>query len=75
VDGGRGKLLESSACWPKCGGMKEWWSDSGNGAWFLPLTEEVAESGYCMKLGVAGGGGSIGDGVGDGGEAVHNGVG
>ncbi len=39
VDGGGGKLLERSACWPMCGGMEEWRSDSGNGAWFLPPTE------------------------------------
>jgi hypothetical protein len=63
VDGGGGKLLERSACWPMCGGMEEWRSDGGNGAWFPPPTEEVAESGYCMELGIAGGGGSIGDGV------------
>jgi hypothetical protein len=50
VDGGGGKLLERSACWcPMCGGMEEWRSDGGNGAWFLPPTEEVKESGYCMK--------------------------
>jgi hypothetical protein len=58
-----------------CGGMEEWRSDCGNGAWFLPPTEEVAESGYCMELGIAGDGGSIGDGIGDGVEAVDNGVG
>jgi hypothetical protein len=75
VDGGGGKLLERSACWPMCGSMEEWQSDSGNGAWFLPPTEEVMESGYCMELGIAGGEGSIGDGVGDGFEAVDNGVG
>ncbi len=46
-----------------------------NGVWFLPPTEEVAESGYCMELGIAGGGGSISDGIGDGVEAVDNGVG
>jgi hypothetical protein len=75
VDGGGGKLLERSACWPMCSSMEEWWSDGGNGVWFLPPTEEVVESGYCMELGVACGGGSIGDGVGDGIEAVDNGVG
>jgi hypothetical protein len=75
VDGGWGKLLERSACWPICGGMEEWQSDSGNGVWFLPPTEEVMESGYCMELGIACGRGSIGDGVGDGIEAVDNGVG
>ncbi len=48
---------------------------SGNGAWFLPPTEEVTESGDCMELGVAGGGGNIGDGAGDGVEAVDNCVG
>jgi hypothetical protein len=59
-----------------CGGMEEWQSDGSNGAWFLPPTEEVVESGYCMELGVTcGGGGSIGDGVGDGVKAVDNGVG
>ncbi len=74
VDRGGGKLLERSACWPMCSGMEEWWSDSGNGAWFLPPTEEVAESGYCMQLGIPGGRGSIGDGIGDGVKAVDNGV-
>jgi hypothetical protein len=74
VDGGGGKLLERSACWPMCGGMEEWRSDSGNGVWFLPLTEEVAESGHSIELGVPDGGGSIGDGVGDGIEAEDNGV-
>jgi hypothetical protein len=49
-------------------------SDSGDGVWFLPPTEEVAESGYCMELAVASGGGSIGDGIGDGIKAVDNGV-
>ncbi len=54
-----------------------WWygglaEASGAGAWFLPPTEEVAESGYCMELGITCGGGSIGDGVGDGVEAVDN---
>jgi hypothetical protein len=58
-----------------CGGLEDWWSDSGAGVWFLPPTEEILESGYCMKLGVACGGGSIGDGVGDGIKAVDNGVG
>jgi hypothetical protein len=72
VDGGGEKLMERSACWPMCGGMEERWSDSGNGALFLPPTEEVAESGYCMELGIASGGGSIGDGIGDGIEAVDN---
>ncbi len=75
MDGGGGKLLESSACWPMHSGMEDWQSDGGTGAWFLPPTEEVAESGYCMKLGVACGGGSIGDGVGDGVKAVDNSVG
>jgi hypothetical protein len=75
VNGGGGKVLERSPCWLMCGGMEDWWSDGGTGAWFLPLTEEVAESGYCMELGVACGGGSIGDGVGDCIEAVDNGVG
>ncbi len=69
------RLLERSACWPKCSSMEVWWSDSGNGAWFLPPTEEVAESGDCMELGIAGGGESIGDGITDGVEAVDNCVG
>jgi hypothetical protein len=29
--GGSCWMLERSACWPKCGGMEEWQSDSGNG--------------------------------------------
>jgi hypothetical protein len=66
--------LKRSACWPMCGGLTDWRSDGGDGAWFLPLTEEVAERGYCMELGVACGGGSIGDGVGDGVKGVDNGV-
>ena len=74
VDGGGGKLLERSACWPMCGGLADWWSDGGDGARFLPPTEEVRESGYCMEMGVAGGGGSIGDGIGDGVKAVDNGA-
>jgi hypothetical protein len=74
VDGGGGKLLESNACWPMCSGMEEWWSDGGNVVWFLPPTEEVAESGYCMELGIACGGGGIGDGIGDGVKAVDNGA-
>ncbi len=75
MDGGRGKLLERSACWPMCGGLVDWRSGGGDGAWFLPLTEKVTESGNCMELGVACGGESIGDGVGDGVKAVDNGVG
>jgi hypothetical protein len=75
VDGGRGKLLEGSACWPMCGDLAEWRSDGGDGAWFLPPTEKVTESGNCMELGVACGGGSIGDGIGDDIKAVDNGVG
>jgi hypothetical protein len=75
VDGGGGKLLERSACWPMCGGLAGWQSDGGNSAWFLPPTEEVTESEYCMELGIACGGGSIGDGIGDGVKAVDNGVG
>ncbi len=74
MDGGGGRLLERSACWPMCGSMKDFWSDGGAGAWFLPPTEEVTESGYCVELGIAGGGGSIGDGIGDGVKAVDNGV-
>jgi hypothetical protein len=58
-----------------CGGLAEWQSDSGDGAWFLPPTEKVMESGNCMELGIACGGGSIGDGVGDGVKAADNGVG
>ncbi len=73
VDGGGGKLLDRSACWPICGSMEEWGSDGGNGAWFLPPTGEVAESGYCMELGITCGRGSISDGVGDGIEAADNG--
>jgi hypothetical protein len=72
VDWGGGKLLERRACWPMCGGMEEWRSDSGAGAWFLPPTEEVAESVYCMELGDACCGGSIGDGIVDGVKAVDN---
>ncbi len=75
MDGGGGNLLERSACWPMCSGMEDWRSDGGDGAWLLPLNEEVAESGYCMELGIACFGGGIGDGVGDGVEAVDNGVG
>ncbi len=73
MDGGGGKLLERSACWPMCGGGMEDWRSFGN--WFLPPTEEVPESGYCMELGIACGGGSIGDGIGDSIKAVDNGVG
>ncbi len=69
-----GKLLESSACWPMCGGMEDWRSDGGTGAWFLPPNEEVVESGYCMELGIACGGGTIGNGIGDGVKAVDNGI-
>jgi hypothetical protein len=58
-----------------CNGMEDWGSDGGAGAWFLPPTEEVAESRYCMELGIACGGGSIGDGAGDGIKAVDNGIG
>ncbi len=43
--------------------------------WFLPPTEEVAKSRYCIDLGVACGEGSIADGVGDGVKAVDNSVG
>jgi hypothetical protein len=75
VDGGGGKFLERSVCWPMCDGLADWRSDGGDSVWFLPPTEEVTESGYCMELGVACGGGSIGDGVGDGIKAVENGVG
>jgi hypothetical protein len=63
VDGGGEKLLEGSACWPMCTGREKLQSDSGNGTWFLPPTKEVMESGYRIELGIAGGGGSIGDGV------------
>jgi hypothetical protein len=75
VDGGAGKLLERSACWPMCGGLADWQSDGGDGGWFLPPTEEVRENGYCMELGIVCGGGNIGDGIGDGIKAVDNGVG
>ncbi len=75
MDGGREKLLERSACWSICGGLAEWQSDDGDGAWFLPPTEKVTESGDCTELGIACGGGSIGDGIRDGVKAVDNGVG
>ncbi len=75
VDWGGRKLLERSACWPMCSGLADWRSNGGDGAWFLPPTEENMESGYCMELGVACGGGSTGDGIGDGVKAVDNGVG
>jgi hypothetical protein len=39
VDGGGRKLLEGSVCWPMWGDLEDWQSDSGAGAWFLPLTE------------------------------------
>ncbi len=74
MDGGRGKLLERSACWPMCDGLVEWQSDGGDGAWFLPPTEKVTESGNCIDLGVACGGGSIGDSIRDGIKPVDNGV-
>ncbi len=59
------------------GGLVDWRSDGGDSAWFLPPAEEVVVSGYCMELGIACGGGSIGDGygIGDGIKAVDNGVG
>ncbi len=75
MDGGGGKLLERSACWLMCSGLVDWRSDIGDGAWFLPPTEKVTESRNCMELGFACGGGSIGDGIGDGIKAVDNGVG
>ena len=74
VDWGGRKLLERSACWPMCSSMDDWQSDGGDGVWFLPPTEKVTESRNCMELGVACGGGSIGDGIGDGVKAVDNGV-
>jgi hypothetical protein len=44
--------------------------------WFLlPSTKEVAESEECVELGIAGSGGSIVDGIGDGVKAVDNCVG
>jgi hypothetical protein len=52
-----------------------WSSGSGNGMLFLLPTEDVAESGDCLELGIAGVGGSIGDGIGDGIKAVDNSVG
>jgi hypothetical protein len=58
-----------------CGGLADWQSDGGDSVWFLPPSEEVMESGYCMELGISCGRGSIGDGVGDGVKAVDNGVG
>ncbi len=75
MDEGGGKLLERSACWPMCSGLVDRQSDSGDGVWFLPPTKDVTESGYWMDLGIACGGGNIGDGVGDGVKAVDNGVG
>jgi hypothetical protein len=75
VDGGRGKLLERSACWPMCGGLAELRSDGGDGSWFLPPTGKVTESGDCMELGITCGGGSIEDGIGDGVKVVDYGVG
>jgi hypothetical protein len=69
------KMLEMSVCWPKCDSMEVWKSGCGRDVWLLPSNEEVAESGDCAELGIAGGGGSIGDGVGDSIEAVDNGVG
>jgi hypothetical protein len=30
--------------------MEDGQSDGGAGAWILPSTEEVMESGYCMEL-------------------------
>jgi hypothetical protein len=39
------------------------------------LAEEISEGGDCMKLRVAGGGRSVGDGIGDGVQAVDDGVG
>ncbi len=32
MDGGRGKLLARSACWPMCSGLAELQSDGGDGA-------------------------------------------
>jgi hypothetical protein len=55
--------------------MEVWQSGSGNGVWFLLSTEEVAESEDSMELGIAGGGGTIGDGIGDGIKAVDDCVG
>jgi hypothetical protein len=49
-------------------------SGCGTDAWFIPPAEAVTESGDCVELGVADGGGSIGDGIGDGIKAVDNGV-
>jgi hypothetical protein len=54
--------------------VEDWRSDCSAGAWFLPLTEGVGESGYCMELGIACGGESIGDGLGDDVKALDNGV-
>jgi hypothetical protein len=54
--------------------MEVWRSGCGRDAWPLPPTEEAAESGDCVELGITGGGGSIGDGIGDGIKAVDNGV-
>ncbi len=74
MDGGGGKLLERSDWWPMCGGLVDWRGYGGDGAWFLPPTEKVTESRNCMELGIACGGGSIGDGIGDGVKAVDNNV-
>jgi hypothetical protein len=73
--GGGGTRGERRAGGPMCRGLVDWQSDIGDGAWFLPPTEKVTESGNCMELGIACGGGSIGDGVGDRIKAVDNGVG
>jgi hypothetical protein len=86
VDGGSGgfaglsrwgeeRLLERNACWPKCGSGEVWQSGVDDWAWFLPLTEEVAESGDCVELGITVSGGSIVDGIGNGVKAVDNCVG
>ncbi len=41
----------------------------------FPLAEEVSEGGDCMKLRVTGSVRSVGDGIGDGVQAVDDGVG
>jgi hypothetical protein len=56
---GQERLMEWSACQPKCGRLEVWRSGGGRDAWLLPPTEEVVESGDCAALGIAGGGGSV----------------
>ncbi len=53
------RLLERNAYWPKCSSGEVWWSGVDDWVWFLPSTEEVAESGDCVELGVAGSEGAL----------------